>query len=119
MKEKHPDWYFKDMVSHGIGYPNDNAGKPIPAIVGVTQLLIPKGAKNVPVAKDFGAFLGQFTLPDWRGFLQPEVWSIGAVIAVVASIESLLCIEATDKLVLKKYDPVARKHVEFKEAKIK
>lgn len=25
----------------------------------------------------------------------------------------------TDKLSLKKYDPVARKHVEFKEAKIK
>jgi large subunit ribosomal protein L33 len=26
---------------------------------------------------------------------------------------------STEKLVLKKYDPVARKHVEFKEAKIK
>jgi len=25
----------------------------------------------------------------------------------------------TDKMVLKKYDPVARKHVEFKETKIK
>lgn len=25
----------------------------------------------------------------------------------------------TDKMVLKKYDPVVRKHVEFKEAKIK
>jgi large subunit ribosomal protein L33 len=25
----------------------------------------------------------------------------------------------TDKLVMKKYDPVARKHVEFKESKIK
>jgi len=25
----------------------------------------------------------------------------------------------TEKLVIKKYDPVARKHVEFKEAKIK
>ncbi len=25
----------------------------------------------------------------------------------------------TDKLVLKKYDPIARKHVEFKEGKIK
>ncbi|MDF1719088.1 MAG: 50S ribosomal protein L33 [Minwuia sp.] len=25
----------------------------------------------------------------------------------------------TEKMVLKKYDPVARKHVEFKEAKIK
>lgn len=26
---------------------------------------------------------------------------------------------ATEKLVLKKYDPVVRKHVEYKEAKIK
>lgn len=53
---------------------------------------------NVPVPKDFTAFLGQFTLPDWQGFLQPSVWSLGVVIAAVASIETLLCIEATDKL---------------------
>jgi multiple sugar transport system substrate-binding protein len=59
VKEKHPDWYFKDMVTHGIGYPNDNAGKPIPAIVGVTSWMIPKGAKNVTVAKEFLKYFAQ------------------------------------------------------------
>ena len=59
VKEKHPEWYFKDMVTHGIGYPNDNAGKPVPSIVGVTQLMIPKGAKNVPVAKEFIKYFAQ------------------------------------------------------------
>src|SRR4029453_17523847 len=47
VKEKHPEWYFDEIVSDGIGYPNDNAGKPVSSIVGVTQLMIPKGAKNV------------------------------------------------------------------------
>jgi len=59
VKEKHPEWYFKDMVTHGIGYPNDNAGKPVPSIVGVTQWMIPKGAKNVPVAKEFIKYFAQ------------------------------------------------------------
>jgi multiple sugar transport system substrate-binding protein len=62
VKAKHPEWYFNDMVSQGIGYPNDNAGKPIPAIVGVTNMLIPKGAKNVTVAKEFLKY-----------FIQPKV----------------------------------------------
>jgi multiple sugar transport system substrate-binding protein len=53
VKDKHPDWYYKDIVTHGIGYPNDNTGKPVPSIVGVTQGVIPKGAKNVTVAKEF------------------------------------------------------------------
>src|SRR4030095_14980260 len=59
VKEKPPEWYFKDMVTHGIGYPNDNAGKPVSSIVGVTQLMIPKGAKNVPVAKEFIKYFAQ------------------------------------------------------------
>ena len=62
VKEKHPEWYFKDMVTHGIGYPNDNSGKPVPSIVGVTCGMIPKGAKNVPVAKEF-----------LKHFIQPKV----------------------------------------------
>ncbi len=63
VKEKHPDWYFKDMVTHGVpGYPNDNAGKPVPAIVNISQGLIPKGAKNVTVAKEF-----------YKYFIQPKV----------------------------------------------
>jgi multiple sugar transport system substrate-binding protein len=62
VKEKHPEWYYKDIVTQGIGYPNDNAGKPVPSIVGVTQGLIPKGAKNVTVAKEFLKY-----------FIQPKV----------------------------------------------
>src|SRR5215468_3868125 len=63
VKEKHPEWYFKDMVTHGVpGYPNDNAGKPVPSIVGYTNGLIPKGAKNVTVAKEFLKY-----------FIQPKV----------------------------------------------
>ncbi len=62
VKEKHPEWYFKEMVTHGIGYPNDNAGKPVPSIVGFTTGLIPKGAKNVTVAKEFLKY-----------FIQPKI----------------------------------------------
>ncbi len=36
--------------------------------------------------------------PAWDGFLQPEVWKIGVVMCIVASLETLLCVEATDKL---------------------
>ena len=62
VKEKHPEWYFQEMVTHGIGYPNDNAGKPIPSVVGVTHGLVPKGAKNPTVAKEFLKY-----------FIQPKV----------------------------------------------
>src|SRR5215468_10547753 len=60
IKEKHPEWYFKEIVTHGVpGYPNDNQGKPVPSIVGFQSGLIPKGAKNVTVAKDLLKFLIQ------------------------------------------------------------
>jgi multiple sugar transport system substrate-binding protein len=59
VKEKHPEWYYQDMVTQGIGYPNDNAGKPVPNIVGFTSCMIPKGAKNVAVAKEFLKFFSQ------------------------------------------------------------
>jgi len=63
IKEKHPEWYFNEIVTHGTpGYPNDNAGKPVPAIVNITNGLIPKGAKNVTVAKEFLKY-----------FIQPKV----------------------------------------------
>ncbi len=58
---------------------------------------------NLPVAHSFNEFLGHFALPDFKGFLNPAVWETGVVLAIVASIETLLCIEATDKL-----DPLKR-----------
>ena len=64
---------------------------------------------NLPVASDAGEFFGQFMLPDFNGFLNPLVWQTGVVIAIVASIETLLCIEATDKLdPMKRYSPTNR-----------
>lgn len=53
---------------------------------------------NVPVAASFSEFFGLFTLPDFSQILNPQVYIIGLTIAAVASIETLLCIEAVDKL---------------------
>lgn len=53
---------------------------------------------NLPVAESFKGFVDQFTLPDFSGFSNMKVWETGLIIAIVASIETLLCIEATDKL---------------------
>jgi len=53
---------------------------------------------NVPVPDGFDSFLGQFIFPDWSVVWEPEVWITGFTIALVASLETLLCVEATDKL---------------------
>lgn len=58
---------------------------------------------KLPVASSASEFFRQFTLPDFKGFTSMKVWETGIVIAIVASIETLLCIEATDKL-----DPLKR-----------
>jgi multiple sugar transport system substrate-binding protein len=42
-----------------LGLPLDNAGKPIPSQLGVIGSFVPKGAKNVDVAKDFLRYLIQ------------------------------------------------------------
>lgn len=58
---------------------------------------------NLPVPKSFGDFFGQFSMPNFAAIGNVEVWITGLTIAVVASIETLLCIEASDKL-----DPLKR-----------
>ncbi len=64
---------------------------------------------KLPVANSAGEFFRQFAFPDLRGFTMPKVWETGVVIAVVASIETLLCIEATDKMdPQKRYSPADR-----------
>ena len=52
----------------------------------------------VPVPDSISAFFGQFTLPDFSALANLEVWKIAIVIAIVASLETLLSVEATDKL---------------------
>lgn len=58
---------------------------------------------TLPVADSFSDFIGQFTTPDFSQIGNSEVWVIAATIAVVASLETLLNLEATDKL-----DPLKR-----------
>jgi SulP family sulfate permease len=53
---------------------------------------------NLPVSNSLSEFLGQFTFPDFSAITQFEVWKIALVLAIVASLETLLCVEATDKL---------------------
>lgn len=52
----------------------------------------------VPVPDGFDDFLGNFTFPNFGVLGKVEVWVTGFTIALVASLETLLCVEATDKL---------------------
>ena len=53
---------------------------------------------RLPVANNLVAFFGQFTFPDFSAITHLEVWKAALVMAIVASLETLLCVEATDKL---------------------
>ncbi len=49
-------------------------------------------------AGGIGEFAAQLTSPDWTRWNDPRIYSTGLTLAVVASIESLLSLEASDKL---------------------
>jgi MFS superfamily sulfate permease-like transporter len=53
---------------------------------------------SVPVPDSFDSFVGQFRFPNFSAISNPAVWVTGFTIALVASLETLLCVEATDKL---------------------
>ena len=62
----------------------------------------PEHLVSVPVAENFGQFIGQFQLPDFTALSRADVYVTAFTIAVVASLETLLSVEATDKLDPKK-----------------
>jgi len=53
---------------------------------------------RLPVANNLTEFFNQFTLPDFSAITNVEVWKIAIVLAIVASLETLLSVEATDKM---------------------
>lgn len=53
---------------------------------------------KVPVPDSIESFLGFFSFPNFSAITNTEVWITGFTIALVASLETLLCVEATDKL---------------------
>tara|TARA_B110000503_G_C7170921_1_gene424243 strand:- start:5773 stop:7326 length:1554 start_codon:yes stop_codon:yes gene_type:complete len=57
---------------------------------------------SVPVADNFSSFIGQFSTPDFSQIGNYNLYVIALTMAVVASLETLLSVEATDKLDPKK-----------------
>lgn len=57
----------------------------------------------IPVVNSFSEFTGLFTMPDFSQLLNQNVWIVAVTIAIVASLETLLSLEAVDKI-----DPIKR-----------
>jgi MFS superfamily sulfate permease-like transporter len=53
---------------------------------------------SLPIADNLNSFISQFTMPDFKSFDNRQVWIVAGTIAIVASLESLLSIDAVDKL---------------------
>jgi MFS superfamily sulfate permease-like transporter len=53
---------------------------------------------SVPIPDTIDSFIGQFSFPNFQVIARPEIWITAFTIALVASLETLLCVEATDKL---------------------
>ncbi len=58
----------------------------------------PNHLVSVPIPEDVSSFLGQFSFPNFEVIFEANVWITAFTIALVASLETLLCVEATDKL---------------------
>lgn len=58
---------------------------------------------NMPFHGGLGEIFGNVKLPDFARLMSAEIFQVGITIAIVASLETLLCIDATDKI-----DPLRR-----------
>ncbi len=84
-------------------------GPLVAVIVGIIYQLIFSGSGStleitgnnlvsVPVPDNAADFFGQFTLPDFSQMGNSQLYIVAITIAIVASLETLLSVEATDKL---------------------
>jgi MFS superfamily sulfate permease-like transporter len=83
-------------------------GPLVAVIAGIVFYLVTKNSEtfaihtshlvNVPVPDDFSALIAQLYTPNFSAIVDPNVWVVAFTIALVASLETLLCVEATDKL---------------------
>jgi len=64
---------------------------------------------GLPLPNSFSDIPNLIVLPNFAGFANADVWVLGVTIAAVASIETLLCLEAVDRLdPLRRYSPTNR-----------
>ncbi|MDA6072713.1 SulP family inorganic anion transporter [Flavobacterium sp. AC] len=57
---------------------------------------------SLPVPKSFDEFKSILITPNFAAVTNPQVWVVAITIAIVASIETLLCIEAADRMDVQK-----------------
>ena len=60
--------------------------------IGSSQLV------QVPISGNLSEFASQFATPDFSMIGLPAVWTIALTLAIVASLESLLCVKAVDEI---------------------
>jgi MFS superfamily sulfate permease-like transporter len=65
---------------------------------GSSYAIDPKHMVNIPIASTPKEFISFFTSPDFGAFANKDVWIAGVTLALVASLETLLSIEAIDDL---------------------
>ena len=53
---------------------------------------------QVPVAETLDGFISNFSTPDFSMIALPDVWVVAVTLAIVASLESLLCVKAVDEI---------------------
>ncbi|HAE14028.1 MAG: SulP family inorganic anion transporter [Chitinophagales bacterium] len=65
---------------------------------GSAHSIQPEHLVQIPVASSFTGFIGLFSSPDFSSIALSEVWVLAITLALVASLETLLSIEAVDKI---------------------
>lgn len=80
------------VVALGIGYQVFSTSFAPGWILGAEHLV------SVPIASSLEELAGLLMTPDFSAWRNPEVYTVAATIAVVASLETLLSVEAVDKL---------------------
>lgn len=78
-------------------------------LIGPGFRLGPEHLIALPVPSSLADAGALFLSPDWTAFLRPETWIIALMIGIVASLETLLSLEATDRMdVYKREAPANR-----------
>jgi len=76
------------LIGIGLGF----------AFEGSSFALLTEHFVSIPVVSSFAEFTGLFIFPDFGQILNKEVWIVAFTIAIIASLETLLSIEAVDKI---------------------
>ncbi len=65
---------------------------------GASMKLSGKHLVNLPVSENLDEFISIFSLPDFSQIANPDIYIVAITIAIVASLETLLSLDAVDKL---------------------